>query len=51
MDEFDLGSFQGVQDTIDTDDAQPIKQRMRRTLLQFVDEEKKTSNENVTRMS
>ena len=39
-DEFDIGQFQGVEHTIDTGDAHPIKQRMRRTPLQFVNEEK-----------
>lgn len=39
-DEFDIGQFQGVEHTIYTGDAQPIKQRMRRTPLQFANEEK-----------
>ncbi|VDI61791.1 Hypothetical predicted protein [Mytilus galloprovincialis] len=39
-DEFDIGTFRGVEHSIDTGQAQPIKQRMRRTPLQFVEEEK-----------
>jgi hypothetical protein len=39
-DEFDIGQFQGVEHTIETGEAQPIKQRMRRTPLHFVNEEK-----------
>lgn len=38
--EFDIGTFQEVEHGIDTGQARPIKQRMRRTPLQFVDEEK-----------
>jgi hypothetical protein len=39
-DEFDIGTFKEVEHGIDTGKAQPIKQRMRRTPLQFVEEEK-----------
>lgn len=39
-DEFDIGTFKKVEHSIDTGAAQPIKQRMRRTPLQFVKEEK-----------
>jgi hypothetical protein len=38
-DEFDIGQYQGVEHTIDTGEAQPIKQRMRRTTLHFVNDE------------
>jgi hypothetical protein len=38
-DEFDIGKCQGVEHTIDTGEAQPIKQRMRRTPLHFVNDE------------
>jgi hypothetical protein len=38
-DEFDIGQFQGVEYTMDTGEAQPIKQRMRRTPLHFVNDE------------
>lgn len=37
--EFDLGSFTDIEHSIDTDFAPPIKQRMRRTPLDFVQEE------------
>ncbi|MCU7901934.1 MAG: reverse transcriptase family protein [Candidatus Thiodiazotropha sp. (ex Lucinoma aequizonata)] len=37
--EFDLGNFTDIEHTIDTGDAKPIKQRMRRTPLCFVGEE------------
>lgn len=45
-DEFDIGTLKGVEHCIDTGQAAPIKLRMRRTPLQFVDEEK----EQLTRM-
>jgi hypothetical protein len=35
-----IGAFREVEHCIDTGQAQPIKQRMRRTPLQFVEEEK-----------
>ena len=38
--EFDLGSFNALEHTIDTGEAAPIKQRLRRTPLCFQDEEK-----------
>ena len=38
--EFDIGTFQEVEHGIDSGQARPIKQRMQRTPLQFVDEEK-----------
>ena len=37
--EFDLGSFTGIEHSIDTADAKPVKQRMRRTPACFADEE------------
>ena len=37
--EFDLGQFTAIEHAIDTGDAQPIKQRMRRTPACFVVEE------------
>ncbi|KAH3801185.1 hypothetical protein DPMN_154832 [Dreissena polymorpha] len=37
--EYDLGNFTSIEHTIDTDDAKPIKQRMRRTQTCFVNEE------------
>lgn len=37
--EFDLGSFTDIEHSIDTGSAPPIKQRMRRTPLDFVQEE------------
>ncbi|GFS21130.1 transposon Ty3-I Gag-Pol polyprotein [Elysia marginata] len=40
-DDFDLGNFTAVQHFIDTADAKPIKQKMRRTPVHFVGEEKK----------
>ena len=39
-DEFDIGTFKEVEHRIDTGDSAPIKERMRRTPLQFVEEEK-----------
>ena len=38
-DEFDLGTFTDIQHGIDTQNAAPIKQRLRRTPACFVDEE------------
>lgn len=38
-DEFDLGNFTAIEHSIDTGDAQPIKQRMRRTPACFAGEE------------
>ena len=38
--EWDLGHYQDIKFKIDTGDARPVKQRMRRTPLGFVDEEK-----------
>ena len=38
-DEFDLGSFTSIEHTIDTGDAKPIKQGIRRTPACFVGEE------------
>ena len=38
--EFDLGNFNLIKHRIDTGDAAPIKLKMRRTPLNFVDEEK-----------
>ena len=38
-DDFDLGCFKGVSHRIDTDNARPIRQRMRRTPLGFAEEE------------
>lgn len=38
-DEYDLGLFKGIEHSIDTDNARPIKQRMRRTPPQFLGEE------------
>ncbi|XP_048246357.1 uncharacterized protein LOC125377354 [Haliotis rufescens] len=38
-DELDLGNFSALEHTIDTGDAKPIKQRMRRTPLGFAEEE------------
>ncbi len=37
--EYDLGNFTSIEHTIDTGDAKPIKQRMRRTPTCFVHEE------------
>ena len=37
--EFDLGTFTDIEHGIDTGDARPIKQRMRKTPACFVDEE------------
>lgn len=39
--EFDLGCFSGVEHTIDTGDAKPIRQSMRRTPMKFQNEEEK----------
>lgn len=39
-DDFDLGNFTTIEHSIDTKDAPPVKQRMRRTPVCFVDEEK-----------
>ena len=41
--EFDLGTFSALEHEIDTGDSRPIKQRMRRTPMCFVDEEEPTS--------
>lgn len=41
--EFDLGSFTDIEHSVDTGSAPPIKQRMRRTHLDVVQEGKKTS--------
>ena len=38
---YDLGNFQEIEHTINTGDAKPIKQRMRRTPVQFAGEEEK----------
>ncbi len=38
--EFDLGNFTAIEHCIETGDAKPIKQRIRRTPMSFVDEEK-----------
>lgn len=40
-DDFDLGHFTAVHHSIDTGDAKPVKQKMRRTPIHFVGEEKK----------
>ena len=37
--DFDLGTFTAIEHAIDTRDAKPIKQHMRRTRACFVDEE------------
>ena len=37
--EFDLGQFTHIQHSIDTGEAKPVKQRMRRTPACFVGEE------------
>ena len=37
--EFDLGTFTGVEHSIDTGTAKPVRQRMRRTPVHFADEE------------
>lgn len=37
--EFDLGNFTAIEHNIDTGDAAPIKQRLRRTPVCYVDEE------------
>ena len=39
-DEFDLGNFTAITHHIDTGDANPVKQKMRRTLLSFAGEER-----------
>ena len=39
-DDFDLGNVTAIEHSIDTGDARPVKQRMRRTPVCFVDEEK-----------
>ncbi|VDI21633.1 Hypothetical predicted protein, partial [Mytilus galloprovincialis] len=39
-DEFDIGTYRGVEHSIDTGQTQQIKQRMRRTSLKFVEEKK-----------
>ena len=39
-DDFDLGNFHSISHKIDTGDAHPIKQKMRRTPINFADEEK-----------
>lgn len=41
--EFDLGSFTDIEQSVDTGSAPPIKQRMRRTHLDVVQEGGKTS--------
>lgn len=41
--EFDLGSFTDIEHSVDTGSAPPIKQRMRRTHLDVVQEGEKTS--------
>ena len=38
--EFDLGNFTAIEHNIDTGDAKPLKQRMRRTPISFANEEK-----------
>lgn len=38
-DEYDLGLFKGIEHSIDTENARPVKQRMRRTPTQFIGEE------------
>lgn len=43
QDEFDLGSFTDIEHSVDTGSAPPIKQRMKRTHLDVVQEGKKTS--------
>ena len=40
QDDFDLGNFTTIEHAIDTGDAPPVKHRMRRTPVCFVDEEK-----------
>ena len=40
MDEYDLGEFKEIKHHIDTGDAKPVKQRMRKTPLGFATEEK-----------
>lgn len=47
-DEFDIRQFQGVEHTIDTGEAQPIKQRMRRTFCTFCKRRKRTTDEDAT---
>ena len=42
----DLGLFTATEHTIDTGDAKPIKQWMRRVPLGFADEEEKIPKEN-----
>ena len=37
--EFDLGNFKDIEHTIDTGDAKPVRQRIRRTPVCFADEE------------
>ena len=39
-DEFDLGNFTAIEHNIDTGDAKPLKQRMRKTPISFASEEK-----------
>ena len=39
--DFDLGQFTSIEHTIDTGQAKPIKQRMRRTPMCFINEEEK----------
>ena len=38
-DEFDLGNFKAIEHKIDTEDAKPVKHRMRRTPMCFAEEE------------
>lgn len=42
--EFDLGNFTAIEHNIDTGDAAPIKQRLRRTHACYVGEEEKHLN-------
>lgn len=42
--EFDLGNFTTIEHSIDTGDSRPIKQRLRRTPVCYVDEEEKHLN-------
>jgi hypothetical protein len=44
QDEFDLGNFSAITHSIDTGDAKPIKERIRRTPQCFVEEEEKHLN-------
>ena len=47
-DEFDLGNFTEIEHEINTGDATPVKQRMRRTPMNFVQEERAHLNKMLT---